>query len=80
MKIHHTMGVYLDGNRVHNGVHPEDLQGHIEYNVAMRPGRAFFVDGICHHIGYFTIEACAVIEAELAHTPVVMKKVTRPYR
>lgn len=79
MKIHHTMGLYLDGSRKHNGVAPEDLEAHITYNLNMRPGRAFFVDDKCLNTGYYSAEGCALVEAELAANPVVMKKVTRPY-
>lgn len=45
--IHTTIGLYPNGEFKMNGVKPEDLQGHIEYNKQWRWGRALFVDGIC---------------------------------
>lgn len=80
MKVHHTMGVYNDGSRKHNGVAHTDLAGHIDYNLTMRPGRAFFVDGKCHNVGYLGKERCDAIEAELAAKPVVMPRCTAPYQ
>jgi len=79
-KIHHTMGVYNCGDRTHNGVHPDDLENHIEYNLRMRPGRAFFVDGQCLNQGYLDDDRIKAILEELKENPVVMDKVTLPYR
>lgn len=79
-KVHHTMGVYNNGDRVHNGVLPADLSDHIEYNKVMRFGRALFVDGVCHNEGYLGKERCDAIEAELKANPVVMTRCTAPYR
>ena len=80
MRIHHTMGVYNNGSRKHNGVAASDLAGHIEYNLAMRPGRAFFVDGVCKNVGYLGKERCDEIERELASNPVPMTRCTAPYQ
>ncbi len=80
MRIHHTMGVYNDGSRKHNGVSAEHLAGHIEYNLAMRPGRAFFVDGVCHNVGYLGTERCIEIEREWAEKPVKFDRCTAPYQ
>lgn len=80
MAIHHTMGVYLNGNRVHNGVSDEHLAQHIEYNETFRPGRALFVDGKCRVQGYLKPATIATIEAELAAKPMQMSRVTTPYR
>lgn len=79
-KIHHSMGVYNNGDRVHNGVDPDHLDSHIEYNKVMRFGRALFVDGVCLNEGYLSKERCDAIVAELAANPVVMTRVTVPYR
>lgn len=79
MKIIHTMGVYANGNRKHNGVDPKFLDNHIEYNLTYRPGRAFFVDGKCLNRGYLSKEHCEEIERELAANPVVMTRDTQPY-
>lgn len=79
MKVHHTMGVYSNGERKHNGVDPRDLADHIKYNLEMRPGRAFFVDGKCLHVGYLGKERCDEIEAELVAKPVQMTRCTAPY-
>ena len=45
--IHQTVGVYGNGDTKLNGVDSKYLASHIEYNLRMRPGRAFFVDGVC---------------------------------
>lgn len=50
--VHTTIGVYNSGDMKINGVKPEDLKDHIQYNKDYRPGRAFFVDGKCHNKGY----------------------------
>lgn len=76
--FHHTRGVYNNGEFKDNGVAPEDLDIHIEYNLTMRPGRAFFVDGVCLNRGYLSEERCRSIEAELVG--VTASRCTRPYR
>jgi len=78
--IHHTMGVYNDGSRKHNGVASEDLASHIWYNLNLRPGRALFVDGFCLNEGYLSKERCEAIESELKAKPVIMQKCTVPYQ
>lgn len=55
-KIHTTIGVYANGDIKTNGVTEENLQPHIEYNLAARPGRAFFVDGVCLNTGNLSDE------------------------
>lgn len=80
MVIHHTMGVYPNGDRVHNGVADEHLAQHIEYNDTFRPGRALFVDGKCRLKGSLKADTIAAIEAELVAKPVQMSRVTTPYR
>lgn len=43
--IHTTIGIYPNGPSKFNGVKPEHLADHIEYNRTNRPGRALMVDG-----------------------------------
>jgi hypothetical protein len=76
--IHHTAGYYANGSRKTNGVESSGLAEHIKYNLDMRPGRAFFVDGKCHNQGYLTQERCDEIELELKG--VTAEKDTAPYR
>ena len=45
-KIHHTRGVYANGEYKDNAVRAEDLESHIEYNKTFRFGRALLVDGV----------------------------------
>jgi hypothetical protein len=47
MKIHHTRGLYPNGDFKDNGVRAENLESHIDYNRTFRPGRALLVDGKC---------------------------------
>lgn len=44
-KVHITIGIYPNGDYKVNGVLPEHLQDHIEYNKIYRFGRALMVDG-----------------------------------
>lgn len=77
-KIHHTAGYYCDGSYKTNGVKSEHLQDHIDYNLSMRPGRAFFVDGKCLNKGYLSDERCKEIEKSLIG--VTANKDTAPYQ
>lgn len=77
-RIYHTMGVYSDGSRKHNGVREENIEHHIQYNISMRPGRGFFVDGVCKHKGYLSDEEVAKVEAEMKENPRHMKADTAP--
>lgn len=52
MKIHHTRGVYPNGDYKDNAVAAEDLEHHIEYNKMFRIGRALLVDGVVVYNGY----------------------------
>jgi len=49
--IHTTIGVYPNSEFKMNGVRPEHLEDHIEYNIKHRPGRALFVDSKCVNRG-----------------------------
>jgi hypothetical protein len=80
MTIYHTMGVYNDGSRKHNGVSPAHLKEHIDYNLTARPGRAFFVDGVCLNNGYLSQERIDAITVELRETPFPQVRVTAPYQ
>lgn len=53
MQVHTTVGLYFNGEFAVNGVHPNDLEDHIEYNKTHRPGRALIVDGKIIHRGYW---------------------------
>lgn len=77
--IHHTMGVYRNGERKHNGVTSANLQNHIAYNITYRPGRALFVDGKCLHHGSLNAAQIATIEEELKLNPVVLREDSAPY-
>jgi hypothetical protein len=77
--IHTTIGVYANGDRKTNGVPSEDLAVHIWYNLKMRPGRAFFLDGICLNNGYLNQEEVDRLEKEFKDRPIRMDKDTAPY-
>lgn len=62
---HVTVGVYHNQTFKKNVVRPEDLEHHIAYNLRMRPGRAFFVDGKCLNPGYLSKENCAEWETKI---------------
>lgn len=79
-KIHHVMAVYPNGDRIHNGVHSDHLDGHLKYNKLFRPGRAVFVNGKCVFQGHLTKQTCSAIEQELQKTPVLMRNITIPYK
>ena len=51
-----SLGVYVDGSKKSNVVAAADLAKHIDYNLSMRPGRAFFVEGVCLNQGYLSRE------------------------
>ena len=40
-----TLGIYSNGDYAYNVVREEDLENHIQYNLAWRPGRILYVDG-----------------------------------
>ena len=50
-KIYTTIGVYSNGDLKINGVEVANFKKHVDYNLKMRPGRAFFVDGVCINKG-----------------------------
>lgn len=78
--IHSTIGVYANGSFKTNGVLAEDLSDHVQYNLKMCPGRAFFVDGICLNRGYLSEDEASqwvVKIAEMNHKPI---NCTAPYQ
>lgn len=54
--VHTTIGVYANDSMEINGVVDANLEQHIKYNLEARPGRAFFVNGVCINNGYLTQE------------------------
>lgn len=76
--IHFTIGYYANGESKANGVMSENLASHIDYNLTMRPGRAFFVDGKCLNQGYLDKARCDEIEKEIASQ--VATRDTQPYQ
>lgn len=79
--IHTTIGLYGDGSFKINGVKPEHLKEHIEYNLKYRGGRALFVDGKCVHNGYKSDEEVKVFEKRILEEPkrFTRTKCTAPY-
>lgn len=51
-RIYTTVGIYADHSFKFNGVVGENLLDHLQYNLDNRPGRAFFIEGICFNSGY----------------------------
>lgn len=77
MKIHTTIGVYFNGDFKINGVLPEHLKSHIEYNKNMRFGRALLVDGKVVHLGYYNESDRKRLEEKFKHIKV--DRDTKPY-
>jgi hypothetical protein len=64
-KVYQTIGVYNDNSQKTNFVENEHLSEHIAYNLIYRPGRAFFVNGICLNKGYLDNKRVGKLETEL---------------
>jgi len=79
-QIYSTIGVYNDGSKKFNGVAHKDLKTHIAYNLIIRFGRAFFLEGICLYSGYLNSDRTAQIEREFIDNPHTPKEVTAPYQ
>ena len=62
-----TVGVYSNLSYVVNGVLPEHLEDHIDYNKVMRFGRALLVDGKVVHTGYFSESDIPMLEEKFGH-------------
>jgi hypothetical protein len=78
MNIHHTVGVYPNGQYKENGVLPVHLFDHVQYNMFWRPGRALFVDGTLVYAGIMTPESLANAIKTVATLPPVTQ-CTVPY-
>ncbi|SBV38282.1 hypothetical protein BN7874_113 [Phage NCTB] len=78
-RIYTTVGIYLDKSFKSNGVKGEELKGHIEYNLDLRPGRAFFVDGVCFNSGYYETEEDAQAVFNEKCSKIKFSMDTRPY-
>lgn len=78
-----TVGLYLNESFNFNGVQLDGLYEHYKYNFDMRPGRAFFINGVCFISGYFgdRVKAQYVFDG-LKRKPGDIKMTfdTRPYR
>lgn len=79
MNNHLTVGIYPNGSYKHNVVAPEHLESHIDYNITMRPGRLFFVDGVCMNTGWFSQEDINKYQQLALGLKVNMSEVTMPY-
>ena len=79
-RIHTTIGVYSNGDIKINGVDARNLQKHIDYNLNMRPGRAFFLDGICLNKGCLDDEQIAeYIRMFNSDSKFIQTKDSQPY-
>ena len=78
--VHTTIGVYNGGDFKMNGVLPEHLEAHIEYNKTWRFGRALFVDGKCVYKGYLDDERVKAFEQRIIKDNLVLNKCTVPYQ
>ena len=75
--IHTTIGVYLNGDYKTNGVLPEHLEMHIEYNKKYRLGRGLFVDGKCIYAGYLNSDEVKKFEQKAKG--IIITECTTPY-
>lgn len=79
MKIHTSIGVYLNGSIKTNGVSSKDLEDHINYNKNFRFGRALIIDGKIEHLGYFKKEDLLKLISEKNLKEISIKQCTAPY-
>jgi hypothetical protein len=80
MKLHVTVGVYSNGSFKTNAVDPEYLGSHIEYNLAARPGRAFFVDGECLNNGHLDSEQIIEWKKQISELNLKPTTCSAPYQ
>jgi hypothetical protein len=78
-KNHVTVGVYSNDTFKRNVVAPEDLDGHIDYNKKMRPGRALFVDSKCVHQGYLSEKETKEWEVKIKEMNISSGTVSKVY-
>ncbi len=76
--LYHTRGLYASLTFKDNGVKGEFLADHIKYNLLMRPGRAFFVNGVCFNTGY--LPAIEIEAAKVKLQGVKATRDTQPYQ
>lgn len=72
-----TIGLYRDDTFKINGVKPEHLIDHINYNKVHRPGRALFLEGKCIYQAGFSSDVIKKFEEKIKD--IKMEKVTIPY-
>jgi len=77
---HVTIGVYANGDMKYNIVADEDLERHTQYNLDFRPGRAFFVDGVCKNQGYLSDEKVAEWTEKIKTMKFDFSRPTKPYQ
>ena len=77
--IHTTIGLYPNGEFRLNGVKPEHLKEHIEYNKKYRFGRALFVDGKCEYKGHVDSRDIKKFEKRIISENIKVDKCTAPY-
>lgn len=81
-KIYTTIRVYNNDNfKTINGVLGEHLKEHINYNYAMRPGCALFVNGLVVQTGYLGEKRCLKLidEFKTSGKLVLFNRPTLPY-
>lgn len=76
-KIHTTIGIYPNGEYKTNGVLPEHLESHIEYNKTYRFGRALVVD---NEVVYKGSVSDKVIAETISKVTWKHEKCTQPYQ
>ena len=79
-KLHTTIGLYANLTFKMNGVKPEHLETHIEYNKTHRFGRALFVDGKCVYKGYLSDDQIKLHEQLFKNPKYIATKCNVPYQ
>lgn len=80
-----TIGIYHNKQWKYNVVRNVDLQSHIEYNLTLRPGRIFYVNGVRKNNGMLSKDKLPeydALEKEIRTVllkDVNLRKDTRPY-
>jgi len=78
--IHTTVELYANGEYKINGVLPEHLNKHINYNKTYRCGRSLFVDSKCIYNGYQSEKVVKAFEDKIKGDPnFIRNKCTAPY-
>lgn len=79
-KIFHSRRIYNSNEFVDQGVLGEHLKDHIWYNVTMRFGTAFIVEGVCFNTGYLEEERVTKQIEEIKRLEIKFNSVQIPYR